>query len=71
VRTPHRSAGLLTEREREVLSLIASGQPDKQIARALSISERTVKFHATSIRNKLGADTRAQAVVLAIQRGLL
>jgi DNA-binding NarL/FixJ family response regulator len=71
VRTPHRSAGLLTEREREVLGLIASGQPDKQIARALSISERTVKFHATSIRNKLGADTRAQAVALAIQQGLL
>ena len=66
-----RGAGPLTAREREVLRLIAAGLPSKQIARALGISERTVKFHATSLLRKLGADNRAQAVALAAQRGLL
>ena len=47
------------------------GLPTKQIARALSITERTVKFHVNSIFHKLGADNRAQAVALAAQRGLL
>jgi DNA-binding NarL/FixJ family response regulator len=70
VRGP-RGAGQLTHREREVLSLIADGLPGKQIARALGISERTVKFHTGSILRKLGADNRAQAVALAAQRGLL
>lgn len=64
-------SGHLTAREREVLRLIADGLPSKQIARELSISERTVKFHAASINRKLGADNRAQAVALAAQRGLL
>jgi len=66
-----RGAGPLTGREREVLRLIAEGLPGKQIARALGISERTVKFHTTSLLRKLGADNRAQAVALAAQRGLL
>ena len=70
VRSP-RGAGPLTPREREVLRLVADGQPNKQIARTLGISEPTVKFHVTSIFNKLGADNRAQAVALAAQRGLL
>jgi DNA-binding NarL/FixJ family response regulator len=70
VRGP-RGAGQLTHREREVLSLIADGLPGKQIARALGISERTVKFHTGSILRKFGADNRAQAVALAAQRGLL
>lgn len=70
VRAP-RGAGQLTDREREVLSLIADGLPGKQIARALGISERTVKFHTGSILRKFGADNRAQAVALAAQRGLL
>lgn len=71
VTAPRRFAGLLSERERSVLRLVAAGQSNKQIARSLSISERTVKFHVTSILNKLGADNRAQAVALATQRGLL
>ena len=54
-----------------MLRLVAAGQSKKQIARALSISERTVKFHVTSLFHKLGADNRAQAVALATQRGLL
>jgi DNA-binding NarL/FixJ family response regulator len=66
-----RGAGRLTGREREVLRLISEGMPSKQIARALSISERTVKFHTASLLRKLGADNRAQAVALAAQRGLL
>lgn len=71
VSAPHRFAGLLTERQRAVLRLVAAGLSNKQIARTLSISERTVKFHLTSILGKLGADNRAQAVAVALQRGLL
>lgn len=71
IAAPRRFAGLLTERERAVLRLIAAGLSNKQIARSLSITERTVKFHVTSILRKLDADNRAQAVAEAIQRGLL
>jgi len=70
MRSPH-PTGQLTARERDVLRLVADGRPGKQIARALGISERTVKFHTTSLLRKLGADNRAQAVALAAQRGLL
>ena len=70
VRAP-RGAGPLTAREREVLRLVAQGLPGKQIAGALGITERTVKFHTASLIRKLGADNRAQAVALAAQRGLL
>jgi DNA-binding NarL/FixJ family response regulator len=70
VSAPRRAQGL-SEREREVLRLVADGLPTKQIAASLSISERTVKFHVNSILHKLGADNRAQAVALAAQRGLL
>ena len=61
----------LTEREREVLRLVVDGLPNKQIARTLGITERTVKFHVSSILEKLGADSRAQAVAIALQRGIL
>jgi DNA-binding NarL/FixJ family response regulator len=54
-----------------VLRLIAQGLPGKQIAGALGIRERTVKFHTAALIRKLGADNRAQAVALAAQRGLL
>ncbi|MDR5694933.1 MAG: response regulator transcription factor [Armatimonadota bacterium] len=66
-----RSSLELSQREREVLRLVAKGLSNKEIARALKITERTVKFHVTSIFNKLGAGNRAQAVALASQRGLL
>ena len=62
---------MLSEREREVLRLIAQGQSNKQIGRQLSITERTVKFHVTSIFNKLGTDNRAQAIAVAARRGML
>lgn len=68
---PSRRAASLTGREREVLRLVAAGRSNKQIARQLEITERTVKFHVTSIMNKLGADNRAQAVALAAERGLM
>ncbi|MBV9544182.1 MAG: response regulator transcription factor [Chloroflexi bacterium] len=71
VQAPRQSSLALTQREREVLRLVADGLPTKQIARSLSITERTVKFHVSSIFRKLGADNRAQAVALASQRGLL
>lgn len=68
---PSRRAASLTDRERGVLRLVAAGRSNKQIARQLGITERTVKFHVTSILNKLGADNRAQAVALAAERGLI
>lgn len=71
VSAPQRFAGLLTERQRAVLRLVAAGLSNKQIARSLAISERTVKFHVTSILGKLQAENRAQAVATAVQRGLL
>jgi DNA-binding NarL/FixJ family response regulator len=70
LRSPRR-ATTLSGRERAVLREIAAGRSTKQIARALGITERTVKFHAGSIMNKLGADNRAQAVAEAARRGLL
>jgi DNA-binding NarL/FixJ family response regulator len=61
----------LTPREQEVLRLLGEGMSNKRIARALCISERTVKFHVGSVFTKLGAGNRTQAVALAVQRGLL
>lgn len=62
---------LLTAREREVLTLIAQGLPNKEIAERLVITERTVKFHVSAIMGKLGATNRTEAVALARQQGLL
>jgi len=61
----------LTERELEVLKLLAQGMPNKEIAAHLVISERTAKFHVSSIMGKLGATNRTEAVSLAAQRGLI
>jgi DNA-binding NarL/FixJ family response regulator len=61
----------LTPREAEVLSLMAEGLSNKLIADRLRISEHTAKFHVNAILNKLGAETRTEAVVLAARRGLL
>jgi DNA-binding NarL/FixJ family response regulator len=70
LRSPRRTA-VLSARERAVLREVAAGRSTKQIARALGITERTVKFHVSSIMNKFGADNRAQAVAEAARRGLL
>ena len=61
----------LTERELEVLTLLAQGMPNKEIATKLTISERTAKFHVSSIMGKLGATNRTEAVSLAAQKGLI
>ena len=71
VTQPGGRTGLLSARERGVLRLVAAGLSNRQIGEALSIAERTVKFHVTAIFNKLGAENRAQAVALAAERGLL
>ncbi len=61
----------LTDREHEVLELLAQGLPNKAIAQRLRISEHTVKFHVNSILTKLGAESRTEAVVLATRAGLV
>jgi DNA-binding NarL/FixJ family response regulator len=66
-----RGSRSLTARELMVLRLIASGLSNRDIASALEITERTVKFHVTAILNRLGADNRTQAVALAVRRGIL
>jgi pimeloyl-ACP methyl ester carboxylesterase/DNA-binding CsgD family transcriptional regulator len=59
----------LSPREREVLTLIAEGLGNAQIAERLSISEKTVRNHVSNLFDKLGVWTRAQAIVFAIERG--
>ena len=61
----------LTEREREVLVGVANGERSKEIAAHLGISERTVGTYLSNIFAKLGVDSRASAVAVAIKRGLL
>ena len=61
----------LTDREREVLSLVAEGNSNKVIGDYLSISERTVKSHLTYIMTKLRASDRTHAVVTAVRLGWL
>jgi DNA-binding NarL/FixJ family response regulator len=60
----------LSVRERQVLGLIAAGKSNKEIGTVLGVTERTAKYHVTSILNKLGAENRAQAVAIATRRGL-
>jgi DNA-binding NarL/FixJ family response regulator len=61
----------LTERETQVLELMAEGLPNKAIAVELGISDQTVKFHVSSIAGKLGAANRTDAVRRAVRRGLI
>jgi DNA-binding NarL/FixJ family response regulator len=63
--------GPLSPREQEVLRLVAEGLTSKQISQQLFLSYRTVDHHLTSIFNKLGVDTRAQAVAVAAREELL
>lgn len=61
----------LTPREIEVLGMLAEGLGNKAIARRLSISEHTVKFHVSSIFTKLNASSRTEAVTLGARQGLI
>jgi DNA-binding NarL/FixJ family response regulator len=70
VRVPD-SPETLTERETEVLRLLARGQSNKEIAQALSIGEKTVKTHVSNILAKLGVQSRTQAALYAVRIGLV
>lgn len=61
----------LTEREHDVLALLADGLSNRDIASALAISEHTVKFHLASIFGKLGASTRTEAVHRGLRLGVI
>jgi two-component system, NarL family, response regulator LiaR len=61
----------LTERETEVLRLVAQGQSNKQIARSLNNTEQTIKTHVSRILAKLGVQSRTQATLYAIRTGLV
>jgi PAS domain S-box-containing protein len=60
-----------TPREREVLTLLAAGATDEQIAEMLELSPATVQTHVRNAKAKLGARTRAQAVAMALQHGMI
>ncbi|WP_049577547.1 response regulator [Streptomyces sp. SBT349] len=63
-------AGSLTDREREVLALIARGRSNREIARALVLSEKTVKTHVSNILMKLDLSDRTQAALWAVRHGI-
>jgi DNA-binding NarL/FixJ family response regulator len=61
----------LTPRETQTLKYVAEGYSNKQIARALYVSEQTIKNHVSAVQHKLGANNRTHAVVLALRRGCI
>jgi DNA-binding NarL/FixJ family response regulator len=71
VRMSERTLSPLSDREREVLALIAKGQSNKEIAVALGVVEATVKLHVTHILSKLEVNARTEALVVAVQRGII
>lgn len=70
VRAPE-SPEALTERETDVLRLLAQGRANKEVARSLGIGEKTVKTHVSNILAKLGVQSRTQAALYAVQIGLV
>lgn len=67
----HFSEDMLTPRESEILRLIAAGHSNRDVADRLSIAESTVKAHVSHIMEKLDANDRTDAVVIAIRRGII
>jgi DNA-binding NarL/FixJ family response regulator len=67
----HSLEDALTEREVQVLKMVASGTPNKVIASELELAEPTVKSHLKNIFQKLGANDRTHAVTIAIRRGYI
>ena len=65
------AAPTLSERETDVLRLIAAGKSNRQIAKSLFLSESTVKTHINTLLHKLGVEDRTQAVTTALKRGLV
>jgi RNA polymerase sigma factor (sigma-70 family) len=70
LRAPRSAADTLTAREREVLTLIAEGKTNRQIARQLNVTERTARTHVSNILAKLQLTSRTQAALWAVQEGL-
>jgi two-component system, NarL family, response regulator LiaR len=71
IRVPDKQVGTLSERELEVLGLLALGRSNKEIAQALSITDQTVKSHVSHILTKLGLASRTQAALYAVRSGLV
>jgi len=71
VRTPRAAAAALTEREREVLRLLANGSSGKEIAAELAISVATAQRHIANIYAKIGARGRVDAVAYAFEHGMV
>ncbi len=63
--------GGLTPRQRDILGHIAQGRSNKQIAFALGIRERTVKFHVAALFERLGTQSRTEALVVALRTGVI
>lgn len=61
----------LTQREQEILVMLTEGKTNKEIAKQLSLSEGTVRFHVSNILSKLGVNNRTEAASMAIQQGLI
>ncbi len=71
MRQPEQQPEPLTERETDVLKLLAVGRANKEIARDLMIGEKTVKTHVSNILGKLGVQSRTQAALHAVRAGLV
>jgi DNA-binding NarL/FixJ family response regulator len=71
VRTPSRSKTPMTERETQVLRLLAQGRSNKEMAQCLNVAEQTIKTHVSHILEKLAVPSRTQAALYAMRIGLV